>query len=486
METMGVISIVIFFAAVIASIRGWIPQRVLPIQSTLVLAGFAIILIGIVFNRVPCPGEYISLTYMHPITATIVGFIFAGALKSAGGFDAAAQLIRKITKTRFGYPFAIILLVNIPIIFAMPCGRIWVSPLMPVALFLGFDIALEKNDMTMPAMVVFGMIVNAAASCAPSLIGGIGIIGEGLGGYPSGSFSNHHQIAIMVITVITMLLVNRMYSIEVKHTTVESSIDTGPREVPKFGYFSLGFFVLCIGLTVLIRPAFTLQAILLIMTVVLMFLARLSFMDLIQGIMLHPLTAMVAGFFMGGVLKAFGGFDVLMSLLDFTALNTPLGYIGVAVIIIYLPIIFPMPCGRIIAVTLIPAVVMLGETLNQVTGFSGAGAALLVSFILAGAASCAPSPIGGIGGIGAGNLRLQVSSVGKSMSMGIFIGVPVAALTVSLLGLAESLFTLPLSVIALSVGVLCGISINMMFGEKFHHAGGIMGGLAVGALIILF
>lgn len=134
-------------------------------------------------------GSFVSATTLHPITAVIADFIFAGALKASVGFDAATDFVRRISRTPLGIPFAVVPLVNLPTIFAMPCGRIWVSPLLPIALMLGYEVAKGRGNPTLPALVVFGLVVNAAASCGPSPIGGIGCLGGenmGLKDYVSG------------------------------------------------------------------------------------------------------------------------------------------------------------------------------------------------------------------------------------------------------------------------------------------------------------
>jgi len=484
MEPVGVIALFIFFAAIFGSIKGWIPQRLLPLQTTLLLASALISLIGMLFGKTVNLSDVVTVTSLHPITATIAGFMLAGAMKSAGAFDAASDMIIKIMRSRLGFPFAVILLINIPTIFAMPCGRVWVSPLIPVAMTLGYALSKEKNNPVFSTMVVFGLIVNAAASCGPSLIGGIGVLGEGMGRFSPGSFSNHQQAAIMFITTMTMILVRYIYKyIPSKGLDV---VEANTRKIPEYGYLTFIFFIAGLAVTVILKPAIPLQAILLVMTLFIMIVARLSIKDLIEGIMIHPLTAMVSGFILAGVLTVYGGFDVLLQFLEIVANNTPLGYTGVAILTVYFPLFFPMPCGRIIAVSLIPGVLMFGERLNQISGNSMAQPAILVAFILAGAASCAPSPLGGIGSIGEGHLRLKRFVSGRFQSLAIFFGVPVSALSVSLFGLSDLNFSLNISVFCIASGIVSGFVINRLCDYKIFHPGGILGGLLTGILMVVF
>lgn len=485
MDPVGIFALALFIVVVFASIKEWIPQRVLPIQTALLLTAGIVIAVGLIFGKRINPGEFVTLTSLHPITATIAGFIFAGALKSAGGFEAGADALKRLMRTPLGAPFAVMLLVNFPTIFAMPCGRIWVASLLPVAMGLGYDLARENNDNHIPAVVVFGLIVNAAASCGPSLIGGIGTLGEGMGRYPAGSFSNPQSIAIVIITVITMAFVKYITKISVNPADVQARSEEN-RPVPEHGYFSFILAVVALAVTVIVNPPIPLQAILVILTLLVMIVAGLSLSDLMQGIMLHPLTAMISGFIVAGVLSAYGAFDVLIRMLEFVAQTTPLGYIGVALVLIYIPIIFPMPCGRILAVSLIPAALMYGERLAKVTGYPELQSVVLISFILSGAASCGPSPLGGIGCIGEGNLRLRGFTSGRPQAIAIMLGVPVAALIVSFMGLSASIFSVQFVVLSVAACTLCGIFTNVLLGYRIYHPGGILGGAFVGILMVIF
>jgi hypothetical protein len=482
-DPIGVVAVMIFVGVLVASVRGWIPQRVLPIQAALLLVAVVVTAIALIAGRRPAFGNFMSVTNLHPITATIAGFVFAGALKAAGGFDAAADLLKRVRHTPLGSPFAVMLLVNLPTILAMPCGRIIVSALVPVALLLGIDLARQRGDDQLPAMIMFGLVVNAAASCGPSLIGGIGSLGEGMARFPTGSFSDPHQIAIVIITVVTMALVKFVLRPGIDRRLLQNGTQTVTGAVPQAGYLAFAIFVIGLALIVLFRIPVPIQTVLMGMTIIVMAVARLSLKDLLEGILLHPLTAMIAGFIVAGVLEVFGGFDALLMGVEFVSTHTPLGHVGVAVVLVYLPIIIPLPCGRVIAVSLIPGVLMFGVRLGEFLGNPAAAAILMVSFILSAAASCGPSPLGGIGSIGEGNLRLPVFISGKPQAFGIFIGVPVAALIVSVLGLTGGQ---NLWYTILTIAIVSGVAVNLLLGEKFYHQGGFLGGAAVGALMILF
>ena len=478
----GKLALIIFFLTLIATVKGWIPQRYITIQTSLLLSGVLIIVLGLLFGISPNLDSIASLTNLHPITATIAGFIAAGALKAAGGFDAAGDLLKKATKSRLGLPFSTILLVNLPSILAMPCGRIIVSALIPVALLLGYTVIQKEDDHLIPSMIMFGLTINAAASCGPSLIGGIGTLGEGMGRYAPGSFSDAQQMGIVVATVITMAMIKYFFKLDVdlKHFKFIDS----DKEVHSTGYLSLGIFLFGLATIVLIKPKIPLQVMLMVITVFIMLIAKLKIKNLLNEILIHPLTAMIAGFIIAGILNEYGAFNELIKILNIVAEYTPIGYVGVAIIIIYLPIIFPLPCGRIIAVSLIPAVLILGAKLSVISGNSHTQAVITIGFILSGAASCGPSPLGGIGCIGEGNLRLKEFASGKPQVFGIFLGVPVACLLMSQLdaysGEQISILTM------LSITICSGIAMNFLLNKKIYHLGGIIGGLTIGLLMIIF
>ena len=438
MEILGLIGLLVFFGVIIASLRGWIPQHILPVQSALILSSFGLAIIALVFGK---PFSLVDVTaniFLHPITALIAGFLVAGALEAAGAFKAAIKILERLAKTPLGLSGTVVVLVNMPTIFAMPCGRILAAALMPAALLFSYEMAKISKDPVVMSMIIFGFIVNAAASCGPSLLGGIGTIGEGMGGYPIGSFSNVQQISIMLITAVCMLTIKYVFRIIPNESIVMSALKTDRKpegsveNVPKEGYFAFFSFLITIALVVIFKPHIPIQTILIGFVAIIMFISKVSIKDLIAGVILHPIMAMLSGFIIAGSLVAIGSFDTLMEILLFLAKNTPLGFVGVVVILANLPTILPMPCGRIIAMALLPGVLLFGLKISEVTGYEWVTPIILISFILNAAASCGPSPLGGIGGIGEGNLGTAIGASGKPQQVAIMIGTGVAALLVSI------------------------------------------------------
>ena len=221
----------------------------------------------------------------------------------------------------------------------------------------------------------------------------------------------------------------------------------------KRGYISLIIFLVILALAIIIKPHITIQTILVVLAIIIMIIGQAKIQDLVAGLILHPIMAMTAGFLIAGAMGLAGGFDVLLIILRALAefqINdyTLLGYIGVGVILANIPTIMPMPCGRILAAALIPGVYLYGGAIanyygiffdpalpmTEVTNFKYITivATILSAFIVNAAASCGPSPLGGIGGIGEGNMGTPIGSSGKSQACGIMIATGVCALIIAL------------------------------------------------------
>jgi len=441
LDVLGLVGLVMFFGVLIASLKGWIPQDVLPVQSALVLTAFVLVIVAFLFGKPIGIKDLMANIFLHPITALIGGFLVAGALEASGAFKAAISLLERLAKTPLGLTGTVVVLVNMPTIFAMPCGRILAAALMPAAILFGFTLAKVKKDTLLASIVVFGFIINAAASCGPSPLGGIGMIGEGMGGYPLGSFINAQQIGIMLMTAVAMISIRFVYNILPNESItakllVEGSEEGGAEKkvkIPKSGYFSFFFFMVGIAIVFIARPPIPIQTILMFFVLVIMLVSRVSIKDLIGGVILHPIMAMISGFIIAGALVAIGSFDVLIQILMVMA-DTPLGFIGVIVILANIPTILPMPCGRIIAMSLMPGILLFGLKVSEITGNVWIVPLVLVGFIINAAASCGPSPLGGIGGIGEGNLGTAIGISGRPQQVGIMIGTGTAVLIIGMVG----------------------------------------------------
>jgi hypothetical protein len=504
----GLIALILFFTVIVASLLGFIPQDRLPIQSALVLTAFIIAILAFIGNILD-PSihqigyiDLIGMIIIHPITALAAGFLAAGALEIAGAFDAAADALTRLEQLKvkgvavFGMTGTVVLLVNLPTIIAMPCGRILAAALMPAALGLGYKVARRLGDPRMVGVIVFAFIVNAAASCGPSPLGGIGLLGEGLAKLPLASLSDPQQIGIIIATGVCALVMKfvtplfpadmKKEDIKKKDEAIEVANDGGQEEYSvkvkdeedlppppddeepppppdepqspttespkekeslfvrmsrmdthlKNGYITLGLFMIVLALTLILQPKIPIQTILVVLAMVIMLIGRAKIQDLMAGVILHPIMAMTAGFLVAGAMGLAGGFEVLLILLrglaEFEIAGFAiLGYLGVAIILVNIPTIMPMPCGRILAAALVPGVYVYGEALVEITGNAIVLPVVLGAFIVNAAASCGPSPLGGIGGIGEGNMGVEIGSSGKSQQCGILFATGVTALVIA-------------------------------------------------------
>ena len=76
---LGVFSLLIFVGILMASVRGWVPQDRLPLQSMLVLGTIALTVLALLCGSSLRPGQLLAAMTLHPITATIAGFLLATA-----------------------------------------------------------------------------------------------------------------------------------------------------------------------------------------------------------------------------------------------------------------------------------------------------------------------------------------------------------------------------------------------------------------------
>ncbi|MDY6966573.1 MAG: hypothetical protein SVM80_11530 [Halobacteriota archaeon] len=214
----------------------------------------------------------------------------------------------------------------------------------------------------------------------------------------------------------------------------------------KRGYLSLMIFLAVLSITLITKPSIPIQTILISLALIVMIIGNAKIQDLLAGVILHPIMAMIAGFLAAGAMDLAGGFDALLHALNILAgieLGgfVILGFMGVAVILANIPTIMPMPCGRILAVALLPGVVKYGNRMIDVASASGSMwggipaevilPALMGAFIVNAAASCGPSPLGGVGGIGEGNLGVKIGSSGLAQQAGIMMATGLTAVIIS-------------------------------------------------------
>ncbi len=486
-EVVSILSLLVFVACVLGPLIQVNGRRLiaLPLQTLLVVGALVNILLtaigiwldgGSFSQLLALPSAVGSNVILLPIMAMAGGFLIAGALEGSGGFAALRVAINKMRGTPLGMAGTLVFIAQFATIFAMPCGRIQAAALLPVIITLGPEGVklLTKKQMV---VLVTALAVNAAASCGPSQIGGIGQIGEGFL-QNLGMLTSSQEFGIMIGTALTALFISlfitkfdmkeKIRLTEAKGVSTDGlSVPEKPKDpeeiareeaeiakkfkAPLIGYISLGIFLVAlIGAVFGIFGKTPITTVLLVATIVIMLLARLSIRQVIAGIILHPITALVAGFLMAGSLAISGGFDALSSLLiwlsEFKIAGIGLGVAGMIALFVQLETIMPMPCGRILAAALLPIIVAMGPASDwvQASGLLTYNqlAIVLAAFIVNAAASCGPSPIGGIGTISEGMVRSEIGYLRSAQSYGILVGMtPLAAVVMRFLVLNPNPFT---------------------------------------------
>ncbi|HUT98318.1 MAG TPA: hypothetical protein VM054_04500 [bacterium] len=510
-EIVGILSLLVFVFTVLGPLIMVGGRRLIPLPlQTLLVAGalvnivltvLAIWLDGGSLNEMLSLGSAVgSNVILLPIMAMAGGFLVAGALEGSGGFAALRVVINKMRGTPLGMAGTLVFIAQFSTIFAMPCGRIQAAALLPVIITLGPEGVrlITKKQMV---VLVTALAVNAAASCGPSQIGGIGQIGEGFL-QQLGFLTSSQEFGIMIGTAFTALFISLFVtrfdmeekirltegrqlaqSLGAASTSDATLAQTHDEEViarkfkaPLVGYISLVIFLVAlIGAVFGLFGKTPITTTLLVATVVIMLIARLSIRQVIAGIILHPITALVAGFLMAGSLVVSGGFkslsQVLVWLSEFKVAGVGLGVAGMIALFVQIETIMPMPCGRILAAALLPIVVAMGPATGWMPNASGLLtynqlAIVLAAFIVNAAASCGPSPIGGIGTISEGMVRSEIGYLRNAQSYGIMAAMtPLAALVMRFWVLAHNPFSL--ENLLIFFGLLAGIIVFNLGMIKF-------------------
>ncbi len=182
----------------------------IPIQTVLV----ALALFMLVVSEATL-ADLLAGIMLHPIMAMTGGFMAAGALGFAGGYDAMVEVLERLAMTTpLGLVGTAVLLANIPALIPLPCGRITAAAFLPGVVRFGNEVLTPGIAATGAAdhapfathVLVAAFIVNAAASCAPSRLGGIAAVGEGELGLEPGASTRAQQAGILLMTAVTALI----------------------------------------------------------------------------------------------------------------------------------------------------------------------------------------------------------------------------------------------------------------------------------------
>ncbi len=455
MEFLGYITLFIFIGLMLLTLFGYIRT---PVQTVLVVSTLLCLAVAIPFRLsmggwnavLTLPNEFLGGIILHPITALLSGLFLAGGLKASGGFEALKVLLQYLRRSPIGLVGTLVILINLPVISSLPCGRILAAALLPLLFTFGIEGGMGILSKAQLVVLIGAFTRNAMGSCGPSPIGGVGQIGEGfLGSHfataSEGILRAPQAFSIMLGTAIVALFLKvisqRMYPDDVALKDAEPSqakLQSEQKiEAPFEGYLALVIFVASV-LTAIFQPfgAIPVQTALVGGALVMVVACRIRLNDLLDGIILLPVTAMAAGFLAAGALAATGGFDALGTLLNSLVSVPFLGVAGMVAIFVQFQTILPLSCARILTAALVPVLYLFGPAKFGFLDWSQL-AIVMAAYIVNATTSCGPSPLGGGGMMGEGTMRAETGFIKGAYTFGsMAIMAPLAAIYMKFLNLS--------------------------------------------------
>lgn len=456
MELLGYITLGIFLALMLLTLFGYIRT---PVQTVLVFSTVLCLFVGAAFRYAYSgwdavalmPNEFLGGIILHPITALLTGLFLAGGLKASGGFDALKVMLKYLRKSPIGLVGTLVILINLPVISSLPCGRILAAALLPLLFTFGFEGGMGLLTKSQLIVLIGAFTRNAMGSCGPSPIGGVGQIGEGfLGSHfaaaSEGILRAPQAFSMMLGTAIVALFLKmisqKLYPEDVSlREAPESAAGREQKEpeihAPMEGYLAIVLFV-CSLLVAIFQPfgKMPVQSVLVAGALLMILVCRIRLTDLMEGIILLPVTAMAAGFLAAGALAATGGFDALGSLLNSLVKVPFLGVAGMLAIFVQFQTILPLSCARILTAALVPVLYLFGPAQFNFLTWSQL-AIVMAAYIINATTSCGPSPLGGGGMMGEGTMRAETGFIkGAYTFASMAIMAPVAAIYMKFLNLS--------------------------------------------------
>ena len=488
MEALGYITLAIFIVTMVLTLFKKIN---LPVQTVLVLVSLVCLVIGVIVrwvvegktSAILLPNEMIGGIILHPITALLAGLFLAGALTATGGFEALKVIIDKLRKTPIGLVGTLVIIINLPVIASLPCGRIIAAALLPLLFAFGFEGGMGLLTRSQLIVLIGAFTRNAMGSCGPSPIGGVGQIGEGFLGafFPTASdgiLRSPQAFSLIIGTAVTALFLKiisqKLYpeDVSLRDRPLEGGADVRTVETkitaPFRGYLSLIIFVASL-LIAIFQPfgKMPVQTVLVAGGILIILLCRCSIQDLMNGIILLPVTAMASGFMAAGVLAATGGFDALGVILKSLSSLQFLGVAGMLAIFVQMQTILPLSCSRILTAALVPVLYLFGPAKFNMLTWPQLGI-VMAAYIINATTSCGPSPLGGGGTMGEGQMRAESGYIkGAYTFTAMAIMAPLAAIYMKFMNFTvfapdNPEFSQDILTIILYTIVILGLSIGMM------------------------
>ncbi len=429
-----------------------------PVQTVLVLSTVLCLFVGGIFRFMfygwdavlLMPNEFIGGIILHPITALLTGLFLAGGLKASGGFEALKVILGYLRRSPIGLVGTLVILINLPVISSLPCGRILAAALLPLLFTFGFEGGMGILTKSQLIVLIGAFTRNSMGSCGPSPIGGVGQIGEGfLGSFfataSDGILRAPQAFALMLGTAMVALFLKlvsqKLYPNDVALREAPAGFGKESLEpsisAPIEGYLALVIFLVSL-LTAIFQPfgKMPVQTVLVSGAILMIIVCRIRLTDLMEGIILLPVTAMAAGFLAAGALAATGGFDALGAILNSIVKVPFLGVAGMLAIFVQFQTILPLSCARILTAALVPVLYLFGPAKFAFLDWSQL-AIVMAAYIINATTSCGPSPLGGGGMMGEGTMRAETGFIkGAYTFASMAIMAPLAAIYMKFLNLA--------------------------------------------------
>ncbi len=456
MEVLGYITLTIFLGLMLLTLFGYIRT---PVQTVLVFSTVLCLIVGAAFKYayqgwaavMLMPDEFLGGIILHPITALLTGLFLAGGLKASGGFESLKVILGYLRRSPIGLVGTLVILINLPVISSLPCGRILAAALLPLLFTFGFEGGMGILTKSQLIVLIGAFTRNSMGSCGPSPIGGVGQIGEGfLGSFfataSEGILRAPQAFSLMLGTAIVALFLKmisqKLYPNEVALREAPLLSVTGERKEPEIhapfeGYLALVIFVTSL-LIAIFQPfgKMPVQSVLVAGALLMIVVCRIRLRDLMEGIILLPVTAMAAGFLAAGALAATGGFDALGILLNSLVKVQFLGVAGMLAIFVQFQTILPLSCARILTAALVPVLYLFGPAKFGFLDWSQL-AIVMAAYIINATTSCGPSPLGGGGMMGEGTMRAETGFIkGAYTFASMAIMAPLAAIYMKFLNLS--------------------------------------------------
>ena len=481
MEILGYATLIFFMLAMVLTL---LKKINLPVQTVLVLVTLICLLAGAIFYAITegmvavmeLPNKMMGGIILHPITALLSGLFIAGALAATGGFEAFKVIITKLQKSPIGIAGTMVILIMFPMLASLPCGRIIAAALLPLLFAFGSEGGMNLLTKSQLIVLIGAFARNAFGSCGPSPIGGVGQIGEGFLA-SEGILRAPQAFSLMIGTALTALFLKiisqKLYPADVTiRDKIEETESIKPSKIqaPLKGYIALVIFFAAL-LVAIFQPIIKLpvQTIMVAATVLIMIVGKAKLRDLMSGIILLPVSAMIAGFMAAGALMATGGFDALGKVLKLLSEFKLLGIAGMLAIFVQIQTMIPLSCSRILTAALVPVLYFFGPAHFNLLDWNQL-AIVMAAYMINATTSCGPSPLGGGGMMGEGQMRAETGYIkGAYTFASMAIMAPLAAIFMRFINLSS--FTTPDGDVKLDVPAMVGyvvliIAVNLliMFG----------------------